>query len=264
MLASAPALSKRSLLRHGFLLNRTKVGQRIWAGIIVEGVAPHEARDIEHGIRTQNVRPRGRNVEGLDLGALIGWADQIAIRSHHAIVQVVVRVRCLEPGAREAEVEMQSVRLRQLVIEAVENVLLVATRVEDDKLRRVQKAPGVEPVGRDEVPPVLAAVGEISIQIGTAEGAIAGRDAAMRRGRTQAGACRHIDHQAGLVAELCGRRTRDHRHRLHGVKRNLVGKYFALLIGNRLTIEGKRILLHGHPCRETGHWNRRPLPAKPA
>ena len=51
---------------------------------------------------------------------------------------------------------MQRIRLRQVVIHAVEEVFLVALVVKDGKLRRIEKAPGVQAVALDEVAPVCS------------------------------------------------------------------------------------------------------------
>ncbi len=49
----------------------------------------------------------------------------------------------------------------ELVVDAIEDVLLVALVVEDGELGRVEEAAGVEAVDLDEVAPVLAAVAEV-------------------------------------------------------------------------------------------------------
>src|SRR5664280_377030 len=196
--------------------------------------------------------PRRRDVEGEDLGALIGRPDGKPIRADDADVQVVVGIGILEPGARKTKVEVQRVRRRKLIVETVEHVLFVPVRVENDKLRRIEEAAAVEPVRRDEISPVLAAVGEVQVEVGAAKRAIGGRDAAMWRRGAKARTRAYVDHEAGLVSELGGRRSADDRHRLHGVERNLVGKYLALLVRDRLAIERKRVLsMVAHTVKES-------------
>ncbi len=71
---------------------------------------------------------------------------------------------------------MDRVGRREGVVDAVEEVLLVALVVEDGELRRIEEAAGVEAVDLDEVAPVLAAVGEIEAAVGRPEGAVGGVD----------------------------------------------------------------------------------------
>src|ERR1700722_20961225 len=63
----------------------------------------------------------------------------------------------------------------------------------------------------------------------------------MRSGDALTGASGDFDHQAGLVSKFSGRRPGYHLQRLNGIERNLVRKYFALLIGDRLAVHGKRV-----------------------
>src|ERR1019366_3413098 len=125
----------------------------------------------------------------------------------------------------------------KLVVETVEHVLFITLCVEDDKLWRIEEAAGVEPVYRDEISPVFAAVGEVEVYVGAAKSTVAGGHVAVWRRRTQAGTRGHVNNQTGFVAELSGGSTGNHRHRLHRVERNLVGEHFALLIGNRLAVQ---------------------------
>src|ERR1022692_1202053 len=128
--------------------------------------------------------PRRGDVEGQYLRPLIGRPDGNAVRAEHPKVEIVVRVRRLEPGAGELKIEMQRVRLRKLIVETVKQVLFVPLVVHHDELRWVKEAAAVESVDSDEVSPVLTAIGEVHIQIRGAEGAVAGGDASMRRSRT--------------------------------------------------------------------------------
>ena len=63
----------------------------------------------------------------------------------------------------------------------------------------------------------------------------------MRRGDAQARARGHHDHQAGLAAIFRGRRAFDHFHRLHGVDRDLIRENLALLVRDRLAVDGERV-----------------------
>ena len=72
------AIEKRTLLGDGLPLDIrcAKIVERVIAGVVVEGISPHEAREIEDGIVADGVGPGRRNVKGQDLGALIGWAQR--------------------------------------------------------------------------------------------------------------------------------------------------------------------------------------------
>ncbi len=87
----------------------------------------------------------------------------------------------------------------------------------------------------------MPSIGKIEAAVGGAESAVRSRDIAVRRGRAQARAGGHHDHQAGLAAILGGRRAFDHFHRLHGVDRDLIREDLALLVGNRLAVDGERV-----------------------
>ena len=93
---------------------------------------------------------------------------------HVLHVQVVVGVGRLEPGAAVVQVEVDRVGLGEAVIDAVEEVLLVALVVEDGELGRIEKAAGVEAVDLDEVAPAFSAVGEIEAAVRRAEGPVGG------------------------------------------------------------------------------------------
>ena len=127
------------------------------------------------------------------------------------------------------------------VVDAVEDVLLVALVVEDGELRRIEKAAGVEAVDFNEVAPVLAAVAEIEGAGGGAEGAVGTADAAGGLGDALTGAGGGHDDQAGLAAVLGRRRAGDDFDGLNGVGGKLVGEDLALLVGDRLAIDGERV-----------------------
>ena len=113
--------------------------------------------------------------------------------------------------------------------------------MEDGELRRIEKAAGVETINLDKVPPLLAAIGQVEARKGRPEGAIRTGDAPGRLGNALAGARRGHDYQAGLAAVLGRRRAADHFDGLNRVGRNLVGEDLALLVGDRLAIDRKRV-----------------------
>ncbi len=63
----------------------------------------------------------------------------------------------------------------------------------------------------------------------------------MRRGNPKARAGVHDNHQAGLASKFRWRCPGDYFKRLDRICGNLIGKHFALLIGDWLPIYGKRI-----------------------
>ena len=113
-----PGIEKRALLAHGFPLQsrRPKIGERIVAGIIVESVAPYEPGNIQDRVRADGVRPRRREVEGLDLGALVGRPQRRAAHRIHdqrateVMGLLIVGIGILKPRARVAKIQMKRVR----------------------------------------------------------------------------------------------------------------------------------------------------------
>ena len=63
----------------------------------------------------------------------------------------------------------------------------------------------------------------------------------MRRGDALARARGDVDDQAGLAAVFGRRRAVDHFKGLNRIHRDLVGKDFALLIGDGLAVHGERV-----------------------
>ena len=139
---------------------------------------------------------------------------------HHVLhVQVVVGVGRLEPGAAVVQVQVHRIGWREAVVHAIEDVLLVALVVEDGKLRRIEKAAGVQAVGLDEVAPVLAAIGEVEAAGRRPEGAVGAVDVAGRLGDALPGARGGHNDQAGLVAVFGRRRAADDLDGLNRVGR---------------------------------------------
>ena len=64
----------------------------------------------------------------------------------------------------------------------------------------------------------------------------------MRRGYTLTRARGRYNYDAGLASIFRGRRAGDDFHRLDRVEGDLIRKDLALLVGDRLAIDGKRIL----------------------
>jgi hypothetical protein len=192
----------------------------------------------------------GGDVESPDLGVLVGVADVdkggvgagSSADSRPAVfnvldVQILEGVGVLKPGAAVVEVKMNGIGGCEAVIDAVEEVFLVALVVEDGEFGRIEKASGVQGVGLDEVAPAFSAIGEIEAAIRGPEGPIGGIDVAGGLGDSLAGASGGHDHEAGLVAIFGRGRAADDLYRLNGVRWELVGKDLALLVGDGLTVD---------------------------
>ena len=176
-------VGERTDLADGLALDGAKVGEGIAAGVVVVGITANVAGEVEDGVDADGVGVGGRDVEGADFGALVSIADaaEDGVRAGAAAddildVEVVEGVRRLEPGAADAEVDVEGVGWGKLTVNAVKDIELVAFVVEDGELGRVEEAAGVEPVEFDEVAPVLVAVAEVDGSGGRAEGAVGGGD----------------------------------------------------------------------------------------
>ena len=186
-------VGERTLLGDGLLLEigRAAIGEGILAGIVVEVIAAEVIVGGEDGGRADNAGVAGREVDGLNLCALVGRAycetigpdgDAGGVGGPLGGVLRVVGVGRLEPGARVSEVQADRVGRRDLVVDAVEEVLLVALVVDRVELRRIEEAASVHYVSGDEVADLLRAVGEIEAHVGRAEGSVGRVDLAVRLG----------------------------------------------------------------------------------
>ena len=166
----------------------SEVGKRVLARVVVVLVAADESADGKDGSRIEQTNPRWRDVEGLDLRALIRRADGHSVGIEAIIVGnqtfpggrvlSVEGIRGLEPGTGEAQVQVNGIGGGELVVHAVENVLFVAFVVHYGELGRIEEAAAVQPVRRDEVSPLVAAVGEVEADIGGSKRAVGSGHAA--------------------------------------------------------------------------------------
>ncbi len=131
---------------------------------------------------------------------------------------------------------MNGVFGRELVIDAVEQILLVALVVCNLEFRGIEKAAIIQSAHGDEIPPLGSAETQIESNIGRPKTAVRGGDTALGSGHALAGAGCHVDHDAGLVAVFGRRRAGDDFQGLHGIERNLVRELLALLIGDGLAV----------------------------
>src|ERR1700733_8109916 len=109
------------------------------------------------------------------------------------------------------------------------------------KLGSVEKSTCVQTIRRNKIPPFLAAVGKVEAAVDRTKSAVGGRDIAVWLSYPEARSRRDVNHQAGLVSVFGRRRPFNHLHRLDRVGRYLIRKDIALLIRDRLAIQGKRV-----------------------
>src|SRR5260370_31103499 len=165
--------------------------ERVGVRVIIEAAVPLEAAKREQCARAEEVGPTGGDVVGLDLRSLV-LECRLGVK----------RVGRLEPRARVAGVQVDSVSASQLKIYAIEQVLLVALGVDHLKLRRIQEPSCIQAADGNEIDPRLLPDREVKAGPGRAEGAVGGGHAAGWRGPPQAGTGYNLDPQAGLVSEL--------------------------------------------------------------
>src|SRR5262249_21796768 len=102
-----PGVRQRSVLRNGFLLDGGKIVKQILVRVVVELIMANEAPQSEYRIVADETGPRRRNVESLNLRALVGWPQRVARRICLARVQNVVEaVGILEPGSGKTQVQL--------------------------------------------------------------------------------------------------------------------------------------------------------------
>src|ERR1700688_3556207 len=98
---------------------------------------------------------------------------------------------------------MNRVRRAQLAIDAIEDIQLVALRVKDNELRRIEKAPFFQAVALNEVPPVLAAITQVHRSGRRPKRAIRSRDTSGRMRDPLPRPRRNLNHKTRLAAKLC-------------------------------------------------------------
>src|SRR5579863_2957921 len=93
---------------------------------------------------------------------------------------LIVSIGRLEPGAREEEIQVQTVVLVRLIVEAVEDRFVVPNVVERGKLGWIEVATGAHSIDRNEIAPLFASRAERDALGCRAERAVTGREAAKR------------------------------------------------------------------------------------
>src|SRR5882724_4048425 len=117
---------------------------------------------------------------------------------------------------------MDGVGLGDLKVHPIECAFFVALGMHHRKFRRVEEAAAVQPVDRDEVSPLLAAVTKVKPCIGRAKTTVGSSYGAMGRGKALTGTRRNVNHKACFLAEFGRRSSCDYFHRLNRIEWNLV------------------------------------------
>src|ERR1700761_1250445 len=136
---------------------------------------------------------------------------------------------------------MDRVRRGELIVDAVENIFFIAFGMKHDEFRRIQKTPGIQSVHLKEVSPVFPAIAKIEASGGRSKAAVRSSDIACWCRQALARSRRCHDHQAGLPSVFGRRRAGNDLKGLNRIRRQLVRKHLALLVGNRLPIYRKRV-----------------------
>src|SRR5205807_10065601 len=58
-------------------LDRTEICEGVFARVVVELIAPDECADRKYCVRIEQASPRWRDIEGLDLGTLVGASHRV-------------------------------------------------------------------------------------------------------------------------------------------------------------------------------------------
>ena len=142
------------VLRDSLLLQIRWAEVRKWvvARIVIIAIPSDEAAEGKHGCRVDHPCPGWSDVKGVDLRALVCRADQDAIGTKPVIADAnsvprrrvlrVIRIGRLEPGAAEAQIQMNRVLGRELVVHPVENIFFVAFVVRHNE---IPAGPGISP-----------------------------------------------------------------------------------------------------------------------
>src|SRR5450432_1438027 len=105
------------------------------------------------------------------------------------------------------------------------------------KLRRIKKATRAFEIEGDEVSSLGVSIGQRPVLMRRAKSTVQHIETAGWLLLIEARPCGGIDHQTRLISVLRLSTTGRHFQRLNDVHRYLGREYFALLVGNRLTVE---------------------------
>src|SRR6185369_4309656 len=189
VLQSAGLGERRGLVIEG-------IGTRIVVELILAEIRIH----AEQGSAAEQVGPDQRGVVAEDVGALI-LAEGL----------LVILVGSLEPGTRQAEIQVERVGRSWLEVDAIEEVFAIAVGVNCLELRSVQIAATIDATERNEVSEALIAEAKREASVRRSERSVATGKTAMSTG-VQAGAGSGADDQAGLVSVFGGNDPVDDLH----------------------------------------------------
>src|SRR5579864_2256834 len=111
---------------------------------------------------------------------------------------LVPRIGILKPGTRKTKIHVDRIRTCDLIIHAIEQVLLISSIVQHGDFWPIQESATVQAVHSDEVAPLLSPVGKIDPNVRGAKTAIACVHPPCWLGHSQAGARRYLDNDARL------------------------------------------------------------------
>ena len=151
----------------------------------------------------------------------------------------VVSVRNVERGSPDVHVQAQRVRDVGMKVEAVEERLAVPLVVQRLELGRIEVAIRPHRAQRQEVPDGVRAAADAGVEDRRGERSVAGGHRTRRLRLVETGLGDDVHDEAALVAVLGGRHAGDDLHRLHRLWRNLIRVDTALLIRNRLVVDGE-------------------------
>src|SRR5271156_2681978 len=109
------------------------------------------------------------------------------------------------------------------------------------ELRRIEETARVQTTYGDEVSPILSPVREIGTPVRGSKRSVGGGNTPVRCSYTLARASGGNDHDARLASVFRWRRAGYDFHRLNGFDGKLIGEDLALLVGDRLAVDGERI-----------------------
>ena len=128
-------------------MNRGEIIEQVGTGIVVVLISANERAQCEYRVVTQQPSPGGCDIESLNLRSLVGWTQGVFRRVGLASMENVVEaVRILEPRTCKAQIYVERIRLRYLIIDPVEYVLFIPLGVDDSELRRIKKPATVQTI----------------------------------------------------------------------------------------------------------------------
>src|SRR5690348_276971 len=108
-----------AVLRDRFPVDRTQIGERIVARVVVVLIVPDVSTNRQRGRSAEDPRPRWGDVKRADLRALVRVTKTRAGGPDD--VEIVEGIWRLKPGARVLKIQVQVVLRSDLKVQAIEN-----------------------------------------------------------------------------------------------------------------------------------------------